>query len=150
MREDTCSGFPLQCPSAQPEMASSVIFAVIGGPVDSPQARYLIEPRPVTEALLALTKPVKPTEVFRFAAPCAERACQHFDGQQCRLAARTVELLPRAVDRLPPCAIRSNCRWWWQEGKAACWRCPAIVTETYQPTELQRQAAQPATNWDTT
>jgi hypothetical protein len=43
---------------------------------------------PTTAALSALSAPVQPTEVFRFAAPCQERACVHFDGTNCRLASR--------------------------------------------------------------
>jgi hypothetical protein len=36
----------------------------------------------------AFSEPVKPTKVFRFAAPCAGRACRHFDGAECRLTKR--------------------------------------------------------------
>ena len=132
------------CPSAQPEMENSVVFGVVGGTVDLPQIAYLDMAQPVTDELLALSNPVNPTEVFRFAAPCAEGACRHFDGVKCRLVARAVQVLPVVVNRLPPCAIRPNCRWWQQEGKAACMRCPAITTEIYQPSDQQRQVANPA------
>lgn len=137
-------GTPPLCPSAQPEMADSVVFGVIGGTSEEPRLGYLVEPRTVTDELLALTAPVKPTEVFRFAAPCAGNSCQHFDGSDCRLAKRIVQLLPAAEETLPPCRLRPSCRWWQQEGKAACIRCPQIVTETYHPSELLHQAA--ATN----
>ena len=124
-------------------MEGSVVIGVIGGTAEQPEVAYLAAPQPVTEQLLSLTEPVKPTEVFRFAATCAENACQHFDGVKCRLAARTVNMLPVVVDRLPPCPIRSHCRWWQQEGKSACMRCPQIVTEIYHPTEQLAQAADP-------
>ncbi len=123
------------CPSAQPEMAGSVVFGVVSGTVEKPQLDYLKEPQPVSEELLALTAPVNPTEVFRFAAPCAGSACRHFDGVNCRLATRIVQFLPAKVERLPPCRLRSRCRWWQQEGKAACLRCPQVVTENHQPSE---------------
>jgi hypothetical protein len=131
------------CPSAQPDMEGSVVFGVIGGTVEEPRVGYLEQPLPVTEETLALADPVKPTEVFRFAAPCAGSACQHFDGSRCRLAQRTVQMLPAVVSRLPACRIRPKCRWWQQEGPAACFRCPLVVTETYNPSELLRLAGDP-------
>lgn len=131
------------CPSAQPDMAGSVIFGVVGGTVEEPRLLHLVEPRPVTEELLALSEPVKPTEVFRFAAPCAGRGCLHFDGSKCQLAVRTVQLVPGVVETLPPCRIRPRCRWWLQEGKAACLRCPVIMTENYHPSEVIALAAMP-------
>jgi hypothetical protein len=131
------------CPSAQPEMQGSVIFGVIGGTVQRPQVGYLAEPRPVAEEHLIATLPVHPTEVFRLAAPCAGTACQHFDGTNCQLATRTVQLLPLATNDTPPCAIRPDCRWWLQEGKSACLRCPQIVTRNYNPTATELLAAEP-------
>lgn len=131
------------CPSAQPEMTGSVVMGVVGGSAAEPQVGYLIELLPVTDEILAVAAPVKPTEVFRFAAPCAGSSCQHFDGVDCRLAKRVVHLLPAVVEVLPACSIRPNCRWWQQEGKAACLRCPQIVTEVYHPSDPLRQAADP-------
>ena len=131
------------CPSAQPEMAGSVVLGIVGGSAAEPQVGYLVESLPATQEVLAVASSVKPTEVFRFAAPCAGVHCQHFDGVDCRLARRVVHLLPAVVERLPACSIRPNCRWWLQEGKAACLRCPQIVTEVCHPSELLRQAADP-------
>lgn len=141
--KDTTSGPKPLCPSAQPEMEASVVIGVLGGTAEEPRLAYLKQPRPVTDEVLALSGPVKPTEVFRFAAPCAENACQHYDGANCNLAKRTVNMLPTGVDKIPPCRIRPRCRWWRQEGVAACMRCPLIVTENYRPTEDQRRAADP-------
>ena len=135
---------PPLCPSAQPEMAGSTVFGVVGGTVEEPRVGYLDDPRPVTPELLTLCWPVKPTEVFRFAAPCAGTACQHFDGTDCRLVAKIVDRTPTVVEILPACRLRPRCRWWLQEGAAACMRCPIIVTENYQPSSDLRQAADPA------
>jgi hypothetical protein len=131
------------CPSAQPEMEGAIIFGIVSGTAKEPRLAYLTQPQPATEELLALSGPVKPTEVFRIAAPCAGTGCRHFDGSNCRLASRIVKMLPEGVDRLPPCNLRPNCRWWKQEGAAACMRCPLIVTETYHPSQRLRQAAEP-------
>jgi hypothetical protein len=130
----------LTCPSSQ-AMEGAVVFAVVGGTVDHPSAQYLSTPLPASEQLLGLTQPVEPTEVFRLAGPCAEGRCRHFERDQCSLATRLVQLLPPVVERLPPCTIRATCRWWAQEGKEACRRCPQIVTQMYQPSEQYRQAA---------
>jgi|ERR687886_2819986 hypothetical protein len=134
---------PLLCPSVQPRGQESVMFAVVGGTVKEPRLRYLEEPVPVTDDSLALSALVEPTEIFRFAAPCARKACQHFDGSKCRLVSKTVQLLSEVVEVLPPCRIRSNCQWWQQEGKAACRRCPQVVTIIYNPSEEIRKVTDP-------
>jgi hypothetical protein len=132
------------CPSAQPNMAGAVLFGVVAGTMEVPRVGYLTDPLVVTEDVLELAAPVQPTEVFRFAAPCAGGNCQHFDGTACRLATRTVQLLPAVTASLPLCRIRPACRWWQQEGKAACMRCPQIITEAPCASELHRRAAWPA------
>lgn len=132
------------CPSAQPEWSDSVVFAIAAGTVEAPQVLHLPEPQSVTQELLALAEPVTPTEVFRFAAPCAEKGCSHFDGSQCQLVQRIVEGVPPVADILPPCRIRQDCRWWQQEGKEACFRCTQIVTDNFSPSEAVRKAAIPS------
>jgi hypothetical protein len=125
-------------------MAGAVVFGVAGGGEEGADlVAYLKQPQPVTAELVALAGPVRPTTVFRFAAPCAESACVHFDGADCRLAARIVEHLPVAVDVLPWCGVRSRCRWWQQEGRAACLRCPAVATDPLVAGDDLRRAAQP-------
>lgn len=131
------------CPSARPELADSAVFGVVTGTVEEPRVTYLHQPLPVTDELMALSGPVTPTEVFRMTAPCAGKGCQHFDGQDCRLAKRIVEQMLAVTEQLPPCPIRPHCRWWQQEGKAACMRCPQVVTDIYNPSEKMRQVAAP-------
>lgn len=134
---------PLLCPSAQPRGKESVMFGVVGGTVEEPRLRYLKQPVPVSDDFLDISALAEPTEIFRFAAPCVRKACQHFDGSKCRLVSKTVQLLSEVVEVLPPCRIRSNCQWWQQEGKAACMRCPQVVTTTYNPSEQIRQVTAP-------
>jgi hypothetical protein len=131
------------CPSARENSPDSVIFGIAAGTVEEPRVAYLPEIQPVTDELLALAEPVTPTEVFRFAASCAEDKCAHFDGVNCRLAQRIVQGLPEVTDTLPPCRIRQSCRWWLQEGKAACFRCPQVVTDDYNPSEIMTEVAEP-------
>jgi hypothetical protein len=136
------------CPSTQPKMGDAVIFGVVGGTVESPKVAYLNESQPVTKEILALSTPAKPTEVFRMASSCQESACKHFDGSNCRLATSIVDRLPSVVDTLPACQIRPDCRWWQQEGKSACFRCPQIVTDNYSSSEIIRQVSNP-NNYET-
>jgi hypothetical protein len=131
------------CPSAHPEMAQSRIFGVMGGSVEEPRVIYLDETTPATGDVLALAGPVKPIEVFRIAATCVESACRHFDGKDCQLAARIVQILPAVTEALPACRIRQDCRWFEQEGRSACLRCPQVITQNYTPSEKMVRAATP-------
>ena len=88
-----------------------------------------------------MAAPMQPTEVFRLAGTCAEHKCPHFDGADCRLATRVVQLMPPVVDALPPCLIRKQCRWYAQEGGAACTRCPEITTVTYDLSPKVREVS---------
>jgi len=135
---------PPLCPSAQPEMPGSRVFGVMGGTVQEPLLGYLDQPAPATPELLALSGPVKPTEVFRLAAPCVESACCHFDGRDCRLVTRIVQILPAVSEVLPACRIRQDCRWFRQEGRPACLRCPQVITQNCSPSKEMVRAATPA------
>ena len=135
------------CPSGRPEAGESVVFGVVGGTVAAPQVGYLTEPVPVNEDVLALSGSVEPTEIFRMASTCAGHGCKHFDGSRCSLAMRVVEQLPPVVEALPACQIRQHCRWWQQEGKAACLRCPQVVTDNYYASDRLRQVAAPNESW---
>ena len=81
--------------------------------------------------------------MLRIASSCQEKGCLHFDGSDCRLAAKIVEQLPTVTKSLPPCQIRNSCRWWQQEGKSACLRCPQVVTENYYSSPLLERVADP-------
>jgi len=133
------------CPSAQPDWDGARVIGVVGGTPERPETAYLDQAQPVTEEILELAGPVAPAEVFRFAAPCANAACGHYDGAEhkCRLAEKTVRWVEQAVDSLPKCSIRASCRWWQQEGPAACRRCPQVVTINFAPSKTMRDAADP-------
>ena len=81
------------CPSAQPGMDNCRVLGVVQfGEQDAsaqsgtaPRIVYLNEPVLATADVLALAAPLKPTEVFRLSATCAEHKCPHFDGaESCR------------------------------------------------------------------
>jgi hypothetical protein len=122
---------PKLCPSAQPGMDNCNVLGVVQHDGPRPMLLYLRAPIAATPDVLAMSAPLKPTEVFRLSATCAEHKCPHFDGADCQLATRIVRGLAPVVDALPPCVIRKDCRWFSQEGGAACMRCPEITTVTY-------------------
>jgi hypothetical protein len=148
LKEAARSERPPLCPSAQPDWDGAVLIGVVSGTADQPIMTHLNAPPTVTEEILRLASPATPTEVFRFAAFCIGDNCRHFANSKCRLAAQVVRLLPEVAKALPKCAIRADCRWWRQEGKAACLCCPQIVTDNYNPSELMRRAATPAGRGD--
>jgi hypothetical protein len=141
--ENTAAEKTTLCPSARPESEGSIVFGIISGTVAEPRVAYLKQPQPVTDELIAKASPITPAEIFRTASPCATKGCQHFDGQDCRLATRIVESFPAVAEELPPCSIRRDCRWWQQEGKAACMRCPQVITDNYNGSELALKVAMP-------
>lgn len=126
----------IDCPSAQPDGEGAKIYGVVTGSPEARRIAYLTQPRPVTPELLALTGDVKPTEVYRIAAPCASNGCKHFAGNACTLAQRVVAFMEPVVDGLPFCNIRRTCRWFYQEGKAACVRCPQVITERRDASDI--------------
>jgi hypothetical protein len=132
------------CPSSQPNLADIVVFGVVEGTVEEPRVAYLEKAQPLNEELQTPSSPVKPTEMMRLASSCHEKGCVHFDGSECRLAMRIVEQLPTVTEILPACQIRSSCRWWQQEGKPACLRCPQVVTENHYVSPLLEQVANPS------
>ena len=136
------SSEPIQCPSAQPSSEGKIIGVVTGAPEER-RIGYLNEPQPVTEETMALASPIEPTQVFRIASPCMGSDCKHFSSGACSLVKRVVSSLAPVVSTLPPCRIRPTCRWFQQEGREACLRCPQVVTTTYEGTDLQRWVADP-------
>src|SRR4029078_9813692 len=129
------------CPSAQPGMDQCRVLGVVQRDGPAPMLQYLNEHVPATEEVLDMAVPLKPTEVFRLAATCAEHQCPHFDGADCQLATRIVQILPAVVDILPPCIILKDCRWYSQEGGAACRRCPEVTTVSYDLSPVSQEVS---------
>ena len=119
------------------------MFGIVTGTEEEPSVTWLDRPVPVTPDLLAKTGDVEPQRVFRITATCQESDCVHFDGSRCKLARRIVDMLPPVAESLPPCSLRATCRWFTQEGRAACLRCPQVITHTYEPGEAILRAATP-------
>jgi hypothetical protein len=128
-------------------MAGPRLIGVVTHEDEGPRIAYLAEEVPIADALVqigrARARQVEPSQIFRIAAHCEEQRCVHFNGTKCKLASRIVESLPTVVDALPHCLIRSTCRWYTQEGKEACFRCPQVITQPLDPSPEYRHVAAP-------
>jgi hypothetical protein len=114
-------------------MDGARVLGVVDRGGGAARTAYVAGRVPVTEEVLAAAAPMPPTHLMRFAAPCATSACSHFEAGACRLATRIATRMEPVVDHLPACAIRPTCRWYAQEGEAACRRCPQVVTRIDAP-----------------
>jgi hypothetical protein len=131
----------IDCPSAQATADGARIFGVMTGTPEAYRVGYLTEIVPASEKVLALSGSAKPTQLFRIAAPCINSGCKQFKGNACSLAKRIVEGVLPVVNALPACQIRSTCRWFRQEGKEACFRCPQVMTDKANATDFEKQIA---------
>jgi hypothetical protein len=131
----------IDCPSAPANAESARVFGMVTGKPDAYRIGYLTETLPLSDKLLALAGDAEPTQVFRVAGRCESSACKHFRDNACTLAQRIVDSVPKVVNALPACQIRSTCRWFRQEGKEACLRCPQVVTNISNATDHQKQIA---------
>jgi hypothetical protein len=71
---------------------------------------------------------------MRFASRCQTSGCAQWTGSRCgvidRALAHIEAVLPLPENgALPPCTIRSDCRWYAQTGAKACGACSYIVTD---------------------
>jgi hypothetical protein len=133
MTEETAH---LTCPSGQPDMVDAQVFGVINGTPSEPRVSYLKREAIVDLSRLPNMAPLLPGHVFRISARCEQNRCVHFSGERCALAKRIVDDLPIVVEHLPSCQIRPTCRWYQEQGRHACLRCPQVVTyaaENLQP-----------------
>lgn len=139
----------LTCPSAQPDMEGARIIGVLSGTPEAPQIAYVPPGITLDVDVADGLGELSSTQVFRFAATCEQHRCAHFDGARCSLAQRIVAQLPEVVDILPRCQIRPTCRWYAEEGGAACRRCPQVVTMIPKRADpLNRVAAPPVAGDD--
>jgi len=139
---------PYSCPSAQPDMLEARVIGVLGGTAAEPRIAYLAQEAVIAAAEIPPTPGVDPVEAFRLAARCEDHRCaQHVagaEGGRCGLGARIVAQLDPVVASLPSCTIRATCRWYAEQGREACLRCPQVVTLIPRDGSRMSRAAQPA------
>jgi hypothetical protein len=74
----------------------------------------------------------RPEKRFRFASPCLKSCCQQWNDGRCTVIDRcSIETPSRdyPAAHLPDCPIRPQCRWFHQNGPAACGICADVVTD---------------------
>jgi hypothetical protein len=125
---------PALCPSAPGEAGAKLIGTV--GP--DGRVRRLRTSLAVTEDFLAAAAQAGPVEArFRFSAPCAEAGCAQWGGGRCLLSATLIERAQARAVTLPDesgsCELRPTCRWWQQDGEAACRVCSFVVYRSAAP-----------------
>jgi hypothetical protein len=122
-------GRVLFCPSAQPELAGSMIIGVVESRARTERVSHLAHPVKISGHWPASPEGYAATAAFRFAAPCQKGECTNWSGSKCRVAQELVRILPASTPELPQCSLRRVCRWFEQEGTGACMRCSQVVTD---------------------
>lgn len=118
------------CPSAAPK-PGAILLGVLG---PGGRTAYLPQVTRVDRDLLdgfAAGGPLGDT--YRFASPCMTSGCVYWTQDRCHVPDVVrrdlgVADVPAGAD-LPNCSIRPACRWWQQDGAAACAICPLVVTQ---------------------
>jgi hypothetical protein len=96
----------------------------------------------VARAIIAGLR-MSPGHIFRISARCEQGGCTHFSGHSCALAKRIVDDLPAVVEQLPACQIRPTCRWYHEQGRDACVRCPQVMTYAAESMKPLARVAMP-------
>lgn len=119
---------PILCPSSRCESGHLLLGVVqADGTVG-----FLAERMPVDDEFVAVARRGRrPEKRFRFASKCAESGCRQWTGSSCGVIEEVFDAVPEHHRRseLPDCSIRPQCRWFGQEGEAACGVCPLVITD---------------------
>ncbi|MFN7224934.1 MAG: hypothetical protein ACK4MS_13020 [Paracoccaceae bacterium] len=121
----------LSCPSA-PAAPGVYLLGILG--LDG-RIHNVKTPMRVDQAFLESAADIGPVEArMRFAGRCQTSGCVQWTGSKCGVIDRAMAYLeaagpPDALIALPPCTIRSTCRWFHQTGKDACTTCAVLVTD---------------------
>ncbi|MCP2326985.1 hypothetical protein HDA40_005492 [Hamadaea flava] len=118
------------CPSTSVE--NSTVF--LGMITPARTVAYVTPQVPLDAIRESLDESQGPLERnYRFAGPCVTTGCGFWTGEHCGLAAKAVESYQSTgapqLD-LPKCAIRRSCRWFAEQGPAACSPCSYVVTDS--------------------
>lgn len=114
----------LLCPSARCEQG-----ALLLGVVHPAGVGIAAQPIKIDESFVLLARNGRrPESRFRFASPCIEKGCKNWNGR-CAIADRISADMPS----VPACGIRSQCRWFSQNGASACAGCLQVITDTGYP-----------------
>ncbi|MGN9764388.1 hypothetical protein ACTMS2_04370 [Micromonospora sp. SD12] len=117
------------CPSTP--AANATVF--LGMITPAGRVAYVTPPLPAEVALAQAATDTPVESRYRLAGPCVTAKCGFWTGEHCglgeRVAASFREVAGPAEDDLPRCAIRRTCRWYAEQGRAACAACSQVVTD---------------------
>lgn len=119
------------CPSAIAE-TGNLLYAR----VDNGRIERLGTPLPLTADFVAAVRSHgSPEQRFRFAGTCQEGRCAQWTGTGCGVIERVLSRMDTVAGEhpLPRCFLRASCRWFAQEGAAACSACSRVVTDGRAP-----------------
>lgn len=119
------------CPSSTLDHATHLLGVV--GP--DGRVHYVSPALPLDDGFRAKARDLGlPETRFRFTGACVEGACAQWTGSRCGVIDNVVGQADGVEldTELRPCTIRRDCRWFAQQGGAACHVCPLVVTDTRQ------------------
>lgn len=122
----------LACPSARAEPGNLLYGRVHEGRVERLGTPLTVTP----DFVEAVAASGPPERRFRFAGTCQEGLCAQWTGSGCGVIERVLAELappPGETVALPRCFLRASCRWFAQEGGAACAACSHVVTDRRAP-----------------
>lgn len=116
------------CPSYRPEPGARILAVETEAGV----LAYLDEAVELDEeAARRLNEAEEARKHLRLVGPCLESKCGQWAQDRCGVVGKVQDQLVAAsrLTRLPPCKIRSSCRWFSQSGRTACEVCAEVRTE---------------------
>lgn len=122
----------LDCPSMLPDLARAVIAKVVVG---EERLEFVAEEIQVPASLPLAADPESLLRRARFVGSCRAGECGHWTGVSCRLGHAIARVdIPSSI-HISRCSIRSSCRWYKENGSAACRPCQHV---RYVPIEVRQ------------
>ena len=124
--ERAAVGSSLACPSFRCE-PGAVLLGIVGR---DQKVGYIRPELRIDESFVSRASSGRsPEKRFRFAGPCVEGRCRQWTGEGCGVIKEVLASSASSCERLPACVLRPHCRWYAQEGTAACRVCPLVLTD---------------------
>ncbi|PZU20459.1 MAG: hypothetical protein DI622_07955 [Chryseobacterium sp.] len=103
------------------------VGAQLFGVVNKDGRVQFITPLTVTEEFIQQNDHLE--QRFRFTGKCVEKGCTQWDNEEskCSLSKKVQELDMTKSTELIFCPIRSQCRWFSQDGNEACFSCNEVT-----------------------
>ncbi len=133
--ETPAQGDDIQCPSYQIEEATGVLGHL--------RRNGTLE---IFESVLPMPNVVRSTlvangalQTTRFVGPCVQDECMNWN-EGCQLGKSLSRLSGHAHRAYPDCSIRSQCRWFLENGPSACDVCISVTYDGRWPRPRREEA----------